>query len=124
VPSSATNVIAISVGAWHTLALRSDGIIVGWGEGDSGELSTPIGLTNVVAISAGTYESLAIAVPLSISSLGVTGSTSAIGFHTFFGRKYSIEHTRNLTPANWQPVTAGTVDGSGGQMTVVDSSPR
>ena len=62
VPSSlGTNVIAISAGYGHALALRTDGTVVGWG-GDNfyGQNSIPAGLTNVVAIASGYYHNLAL----------------------------------------------------------------
>ena len=69
--SGLTNVVAISAGAYHSLALRSDGSVWGWGYNNDGEAgnntcspcTTPVqvsGLTNVVAISAGAYHSLAL----------------------------------------------------------------
>ncbi|MEI8044345.1 MAG: hypothetical protein WCL11_23240, partial [Verrucomicrobiota bacterium] len=51
---------AISAGAYHSLALRADGSILGWGLNDFGETSIPSNLTNVTAISAGGYHNLAI----------------------------------------------------------------
>jgi len=46
-PQGLTNVIAIAAGFAHSLALRNDGTLVGWG----GTI-TPAGLTNIVAIAA------------------------------------------------------------------------
>ena len=60
VPSSATNVVAISAGCYFALALRADGAIVGWGDGRFGQLSVPSSATNVVAIAAGAFHSLAL----------------------------------------------------------------
>ncbi|MEP7154943.1 MAG: hypothetical protein ABI905_04165 [Betaproteobacteria bacterium] len=64
------NVQEISAGALHTLALRTDGIIVAWGYNYSGQLgdraiedvnvpSPVLGLSNVAEISAGANHSLA-----------------------------------------------------------------
>src|SRR5439155_5660613 len=51
----------------HSLALRSNGTVVGWGDNYvcnspvfAGQASIPLGLTNVVAIAAGDYHSLAL----------------------------------------------------------------
>jgi alpha-tubulin suppressor-like RCC1 family protein len=49
IPTSLTNVIAIAAGARQGLALRADGTIASWGEGNP----PPGGLTNIVAIAAG-----------------------------------------------------------------------
>ena len=53
------NHIAIAAGGYHSLALKSDGTIVGWGENGSGQATPPAG-NNYTAISAGGYHSLAL----------------------------------------------------------------
>jgi hypothetical protein len=55
-----SNVVAIAAGGYHSLALKSDGTVVGWGYNDEGEATPPEGLSNVVAIAAGGYHSLAL----------------------------------------------------------------
>jgi hypothetical protein len=52
--------LAISVGAYHSLALKADGSVVGWGNDEFGEIDPPTNLTNAIAISAGGYQSLAL----------------------------------------------------------------
>ncbi|MEZ0325772.1 MAG: RCC1 domain-containing protein [Fimbriimonas sp.] len=52
--------VAIDGGAHHSLALRSDGTVTGWGENEFGQASPPPGLTDAVAISAGRAHSLAL----------------------------------------------------------------
>jgi alpha-tubulin suppressor-like RCC1 family protein len=49
VPLGLSNVMAIAAGTYHGLALRSDGTVVGWGQGNP----PPRGLSNVTAIAAG-----------------------------------------------------------------------
>jgi len=55
---------AIAAGAYHSLALRSDGTVAtsGWVDqwNDWGQKTIPAGLSNVVAISAGSYHNLAL----------------------------------------------------------------
>jgi alpha-tubulin suppressor-like RCC1 family protein len=65
VPASLTNAIAISAeGADsaldYSLALRSNGLVVGWGANTSGVTNIPPGLSNVVAMAAGANHSLAL----------------------------------------------------------------
>ena len=47
------NVIAISSGGEFSLAVRSDGVVIGWGNNDIGQASPPAGLSGVIAVSAG-----------------------------------------------------------------------
>jgi alpha-tubulin suppressor-like RCC1 family protein len=67
-----TNVVAISAGGEHSLALRSDGTVWGWGWNVSGQLANTTcqtcvfptrvnGVSEADAISAGMYHSLAVA---------------------------------------------------------------
>ncbi|KQN96812.1 RCC1 domain-containing protein [Paenibacillus sp. Leaf72] len=68
--SGLTNIIAVSGGAEHSLALKSDGTVWSWGYNSASQLgdgtytnrTTPIqiGLTNVKSISAGQSHSLAL----------------------------------------------------------------
>jgi alpha-tubulin suppressor-like RCC1 family protein len=53
-------VVAISAGDAHSLALRSDGTVVGWGANEDGQIDVPDDLSNFIAISAGNAHSLAL----------------------------------------------------------------
>ena len=55
-----TNVVAIAAGYYHSLALRADGTVVGWGNNSDGQTTIPASATNVVAIAAGGWHSLAL----------------------------------------------------------------
>lgn len=72
-PRSLTNAIAVSAGYAHALALRADGLVVGWGDNTAitgtfpnyttnyyGMATVPADLNGVVAVSSGTYHSLAL----------------------------------------------------------------
>src|SRR5258708_1619242 len=50
---------AIAAGGNHSLALKSDGTVVGWGYNDYGQSTVPANLTGVIAIAAGDAHSLA-----------------------------------------------------------------
>jgi hypothetical protein len=52
--------VRIAVGDGHSLALRGDGTVVGWGANTFGPTTIPAELSNVVAIAAGRGHSLAL----------------------------------------------------------------
>jgi hypothetical protein len=66
VPAGLSNVVGVAAGGNHSLALRADGTVAGWGENTdadgnpAGQATPPLGLRNVVAIGAGEYHSLAV----------------------------------------------------------------
>jgi hypothetical protein len=59
-PPGLTDAVAIATGGAHSLALKSNGTVVGWGDNSYGQATPPLGLTDVVAISAGNSHSLAL----------------------------------------------------------------
>jgi len=78
VPSGLSNVVAVAAGWGHSLALKTDGTVFGWGANSYGQATgTPItnssyraegpvilqgrAISNVVAIAAGAHHSLALA---------------------------------------------------------------
>ena len=66
--------VAVKAGASHSLALRADGVVVGWGGNFSGQISVPSGATNVVSISAGGNHSLALKANGSVLAWGLAAS--------------------------------------------------
>lgn len=54
------DVVAIAAGYGHSLALRHDGSVVGWGRNDFGQANMPSDLGDVTAIAAGSFHSLAL----------------------------------------------------------------
>jgi alpha-tubulin suppressor-like RCC1 family protein len=54
------DLIAISAGADHSLALRRDGLVIGWGNNQYGAATPPQGLSDVKAIAGGWNYSLAL----------------------------------------------------------------
>jgi hypothetical protein len=60
VPDGLSNVVAIAAGEGHSLALRSNGTLAGWGTNGFGQLTIPVEATTLVAISAGDQHSLAL----------------------------------------------------------------
>lgn len=68
--SNLSGIIDISAGAYHSLALKDDGTITGWGDDIYGQASSGNNLNNITKISAGGYHSLAI---ININGGMVTG---------------------------------------------------
>jgi alpha-tubulin suppressor-like RCC1 family protein len=68
VPASATNVIAVATGEYHSLALRSNGTVLAWGSGTA--TNVPAKLTNATAIASGLYHSLALRADGSVVAWG------------------------------------------------------
>lgn len=59
IPQGLTNVLAIAAGFTHSLALKPNGTVVGWGSDTNyGQINIPQGLSNVTAIAAGGFHSL------------------------------------------------------------------
>ena len=60
IPAGLSGVTAIAAGGYHSLALKSDGTVVGWGATATGQTTIPAGLSGVIAIAAGYHHSLAL----------------------------------------------------------------
>jgi hypothetical protein len=59
VPAGLSSVTAIAAGDWHSLALKSDGTVVAWGDNGNGN-TVPASLSSVSAIAGGGRFCLAI----------------------------------------------------------------
>jgi alpha-tubulin suppressor-like RCC1 family protein len=59
-PTNLGTVVAVAIGEAHSLALRSDGTVVGWGDNTYGQAGSPTQATNVIAIAAGMHHSVAL----------------------------------------------------------------
>ena len=87
VPLGLSNVVTITAGRYHCLALKADGTVVAWGTStnpgtyvanfDYGQSVVPAGLSNVVAIAAGAYHSLALKANGTVTGWGRTDSGQA-----------------------------------------------
>jgi alpha-tubulin suppressor-like RCC1 family protein len=60
IPFPLTNASALAAGAYHCLALNTDGTIVAWGKNTSGQTNIPSNATNIIQIAAGSDHSLAL----------------------------------------------------------------
>jgi hypothetical protein len=59
-PASVSNAVAVAASQWHVMALRKDGIVVGWGDPYGGKLPVPPIATNLVSVAAGGEFSLGL----------------------------------------------------------------
>ena len=69
-PLGLTGVTDIAAGGAHTLALKSDGTVVAWGENSSGQATVPLGLANVKSIAAGSQVSFALKTDGTVAAWG------------------------------------------------------
>ena len=107
--------LAISAGAYHSLALKADGSVIGWGLDDFGEIDTPANATNVVAISAGGYHSLALRADGSMVYWGLhhggieipETETDIVAIAA--GYSFSLALRTNGTVAGWGEYYYGTI---------------
>lgn len=73
VSGTLTNVVQISAGAQHTLALLRGGEVIAWGSGE--QTNVPAGLGDVVAVAAGQNHSLALKTDGTVVAWGTNGQT-------------------------------------------------
>ncbi len=77
-----SNAVAIAAGSWHSLGLKADGKVVGWGENYHGQINAPAGATNVVAVAAGGGHSLALRADGTVVGWGYNVAGQATGVRT------------------------------------------
>jgi alpha-tubulin suppressor-like RCC1 family protein len=85
VPANLTNAIQLAGGGWHSLALKADGTLQGWGRDDLGQADAPSG-SNFVAVACGAIHSLA---------LQANGLVVAFG-DTSYGQSYVPANLSNV----------------------------
>jgi len=130
VPLDLTNVLAISGGWYHSIALKSDGTIVDWGSYASGSSFVPAialsALKNVVAIAPGSDHDLAIVgsgppLPQQLAvSPNWTNGVFSVSISTQSGRTYRLESCDSLVTGKW--VGSKLVAGTGFLETLTDTN--
>ncbi|HEU5069510.1 MAG TPA: choice-of-anchor Q domain-containing protein [Verrucomicrobiae bacterium] len=60
IPAGLGGLMSLATGSGHTLALKRDGTVVGWGFNNYGQTIPPTGLSNVIRVAAGNIFSLAL----------------------------------------------------------------
>ena len=78
-PAGLNQVVAVAGGRRHSLALKSDGTVVAWGDDSSGQSSVPSGLSNVIAIAANQTHSLAAKSDGTVVAWGCRQATFDLG---------------------------------------------
>jgi len=101
VPSGLTDVVQISAGYDHSLALKRDGTVVAWGSNTDGQTEVPSGLTDVVQVVAGFTHSVAVRSDGTVVSWG-SPATAQAGFaanlRNVTGLSVGAEHSVALIP--------------------------
>lgn len=59
-PDGLSNVVSVAAGVAHSLALKKDGSLVGWGNNHNGQIDFPPDMANVRAIASGAFHGLAL----------------------------------------------------------------
>ena len=121
VPSGLSNVMAIAAGEFHSLAIKSDGTVVGWGDNWGAE-TPPTGLGSLISVAGGGDFSVGLWTDLRILSIGATVQGPQLSFQTFAGRQYAPEYRPQLNSGSWSPVPGGPVAGNGRVVTVTDTN--
>jgi len=102
-PPQLKDVIAISAGFWHGMALRSNGTVVCWGKNIDGQCDIPNNLKKVIAISAGNKTSYVLQYDGTVVGWGnnndktiFNGKLVSIGCHIPPGLNKVVAITTNM----------------------------
>ncbi len=108
---------AIAAGGAHSLALKSDGTVVAWGDNSAGQRSVPSGLSGVTALAAGGFHSLALSVvnntPPTITAASVTRTAGSPTSNAQIATVSDAEDAKNTLSVTATPVSGSGVTRSG-----------
>jgi len=116
VPSGLSNVVSVSGGSSHSLALKADGTVVAWGDNGYGQLNVPSGLINVVAAGVGSDHCLAVKADGTVVAWGdnrygqtnvPSGLTNAVSVAA--GAWHSLALKADGTVAAWGDNSSGQI---------------
>jgi N-acetylneuraminic acid mutarotase len=118
--------LALSAGGSHSLALKADGTVIGWGHNGSGQINIPASATNVIAVAAGDYHSLALRADGTVIGWGHNGSgqinipasaTNVIAIAA--GDSHSLALRANGTVVGWGLNLSGQINIPGGATNII-----
>jgi len=107
-PTNQSDWLAVAAGESHSLALKSDGTVIAWGDDYYGQCEVPTNLTGVAAIAAGNTHSLALLTNGTVVGWGddyngqsspPTNLTSVISIAA--GVQHSLALKQDGTVASW-----------------------
>ena len=112
VPLDLTNVLAVAAGNIHSVALKSNGRVVVWGDNSHGQTNVPANVSNVMSIAAGAYHTLALKTNGTVVSWGdmttvPAGLTNVIAISA--GDGHSLALQADGTVAAWGSGSATNV---------------
>jgi hypothetical protein len=70
IPTDLTNAVMVAGGWWHSLAVKADGTLEGWGDDSLGQIDFPAG-ANYAAIACGWWHSLALKSDGMVAAAGI-----------------------------------------------------
>jgi hypothetical protein len=122
VPAGLNTAMGAVGGGSHTVVLKSDTTVVGFGNNFNGQIDFPAGLSNVVAMTAGNAHTVLIEgnTDLSPHLLKPVRKSGRFGvlLQTFAGKKYVLEYKTSLASSTW--MTATVLYGTGGYQYLID----
>jgi hypothetical protein len=74
VPTGLSGVTSVAAGREFSLAIKTDGSVIGWGYNADGRSTPPAELTGVIALSAGIYHTLALKSDGTVAGWGYNGN--------------------------------------------------
>ena len=113
IPASASNVVAISAGYWHNLALRHDGKVVCWDRDGNEQPPVPTDLSNVVAVAGGYLHDVALRADGTVVAWGdddfsqihvPAAATNVVAIATGSYHSLALAPRRNDHRLGWEPL--------------------